>query len=228
MSNRKSSHQNRVRLWLAALKLRKDLLLLRSKANFNPNQTRVPAGKPNGGRWTDEGTRETAAMERVVRDKSGEKPWRAYVESRRVDGSLFSTTVYNRDGSIIVSERPNASTERNTVTLRDGTRFIFENSGDTQRIYDSAGNLISAAVWTPDGPVAQPIVQQALLDSRKPKGSFSTPAEVALDAAIELYNWWQSTQEPDENTIFSFRADALLPKKGGAANLDLRAGARRC
>ena len=176
MSNRKSSHQNRVRLWLAALKLRKDLLHLKLKANFNPNQARVPAGNPDGGRWTDDGRRtanstgETGVTQRAVRDRSGDKPWRAYVEQRRVDGSLISTTVYNRDGSVIVSERPNAATERNTVTLRDGARFIFENSGDAQRIYDAAGNLISSAVWTPDGPLAQPIVQQALFDSRKPKG----------------------------------------------------------
>lgn len=220
MSNRKSSQQNQVRLWLAALKLRKDLLHLRLKANFNPNQARVPAGNPDGGRWTDDGgrtadsTSETGAMQRVVRDRSGDKPWRAYVEQRRVDGSLISTTVYNRDGSVIVSERPNAATERNTVTLRDGARFIFENSGDTQRIYDAAGNLISSAVWTPDGPVAQAIVQQALFDSRKPKGPLSTPIEVAVDAAIELYNWWQSTQEPNENTVFSFRADELVPVQG--------------
>ena len=220
MSNRKSSHQNRVRLWLAALKLRKDLLHLKLKANFNPNQARVPAGNPDGGRWTDDGRRtanstgETGVTQRVVRDRSGDKPWRAYVEQRRVDGSLISTTVYNRDGSVIVSERPNAATERNTVTLRDGARFIFENSGDAQRIYDAAGNLISSAVWTPGGPLAQPIVQQALFDSRKPKGPFSTPAEMALDAAIELYNWWQSTQESDEETVFSFRADKLVPVPG--------------
>lgn len=63
-------------------------------------------------------------------------------------------------------------------------------------------------------PVAQPIVQQALFDSRKPKGPLSTPIEVAVDAAIELYNWWQSTQEPNENTVFSFRADELVPVQG--------------
>ncbi|GLS31922.1 hypothetical protein SAMN04488498_102531 [Mesorhizobium albiziae] len=209
-----------LRARLAALQFKAALLRLCLKANFNPSQPRVPAGNAEGGQWTANtgGARTSLRPEaavRVVRDPSGEKPWRTYAERRRSDGSLASTTVYNRNGSVIVSERTNADTERNVVTLGDGSRFTFENNDDTQRIYDAAGKLVSETLWASEGPIAQPIVQQALFDSRKPKkGPFSSPAEVVRDAAIELYNWWLNSRDPGEEVIFSFRADKLVPVPG--------------
>lgn len=214
---------------MAAMAMRASLLSLRLKAGFNPNQPRVPAGNPEGGQWTDSGAGRTGRSDdagggqtpvmarRVVRDLTGEKPWAAYEERRRSDGTRVSTTVYNRDGSHIVSESPVRGTERNVVTLPDGQRVVFENDSDTQRIYDADGRLISEAVWTPNGPIAEPIVQPVLFDSRKPGTRprlLETPAEVALDAGIELYNWWLSTQEPGEEVVFSFRADKLEPVPG--------------
>ncbi len=213
---------------MAALAMRASLLLLRVKAGFNPNQPRVPAGNPDGGQWTDgaapaarprQGGVEDAPglTERIVRDRSGEMPWRAYVEALRGDGTHISTTVHSRSGSRIVSEHPSPGTERNTVTLPSGERVVFENDGAMQRIFDADGRPISEAVWTPEGPTTNPIAQAIFFDSRKPgqkPSIFKTPAEVILDAGIELYNWWLSTQEPDENVVFSFRADELQPVPG--------------
>ena len=45
----------RARLRSAALATRLRRLAFCAKANFNPNQPRVPAGSPDGGQWTDAG-----------------------------------------------------------------------------------------------------------------------------------------------------------------------------
>lgn len=171
----------KIRAEAAALRVRSALLRLRPKAGFDPNQPRVPAGNPEGGQWTDGGgssgrssasriasaasaartTRTESIPGRVFRDRTGEASWSYYTENRRPDGSLASRTVNNRDGSRIVSEPLSGRAERNTVTLTDGSRFTFENDGDTQRVFDGRGRLVSEAVWTPDGPQPQPIVMPA-------------------------------------------------------------------
>jgi hypothetical protein len=48
----------RLRCLLAAatLEIRAELLARALKANFNPNQPRVPAGQREGGQWTDAGS----------------------------------------------------------------------------------------------------------------------------------------------------------------------------
>ena len=96
--------------------MRTSLLLLQVKAGFNPNQPRLPAGNPDGGQWTDGGARHPggprtggggitlAPTNHVVRNRTGEMPWRVYVETRRRDGTHVSTTVHNRSGSRIISE----------------------------------------------------------------------------------------------------------------------------
>jgi hypothetical protein len=110
--------------------LRMQLLL---KANFNPNQPRVPRGNRDGGRWARvgahaggdntparsgadrTGVREPAPRSgiesttlpgdrRIVRDRSGTEPWEAYVEALRPDGSVSERVVVNRDGSAIRSQ----------------------------------------------------------------------------------------------------------------------------
>jgi hypothetical protein len=212
-----SSPASRIRANLLQLKAR--LFDLQPKAGFNPAQPRVPRGNPTGGRWTDGGAGfgtqrdapEVGTTDQVVRDKTGEKPWKYYVESRRSDGSLLARTVHNRDGSRILIETFPQSV-RSTVTLGDRLPVIFEQTGDIQRVFDSTGELIAESVWTPDGPVIHPILQPAFLDdSRLGKRPISKPATVILDAAVELYNWWLSTQEPGEDVVFAFRADELMP-----------------
>lgn len=222
MSNRNLPnpfHQIRMRLQLATLRLSTDRLCSQLKANFNPSQPRVPAGKPDGGRWTDGGvsrghrsSKPDEATQQVIRDRTGEQPWSSYVQHRRADGSLLKTEVINRDGSKILVENPTLGVERNTVTLHDGARFVFENSGAIQRVFDGRGQVLSETLWTPRGPMAQPIVQQVFdpgkLDPRR------TVLKQLTEAGIELYNWWLSSRDFGEEVIFSFRADKLLPVPG--------------
>ncbi len=96
--------------------------------------------------------------------------------------------------------------------LPGGKRVVFENDRTAQRIYDADGRPISEAVWTPEGPSNIPVAQPVFFDSRKPgpKPSLLLPAQVILDAAIELYNWWASGQKPDEGVVFSFDAFEMV------------------
>jgi len=210
----------RVHAETAALRLRTAFERLRTKAGFDPNQPRVPAGNPDGGQWTDTGgngpgrlgggdgtaggeraARADSAPARVVRDKTGENSWSSYTENRRPDGTLASRTITNRDGSRIVSEPLAPRRERNTVTLKDGSRFTFENDQDIQRVFDGKGRLVSEAVWTPDGPQPLPIVMPA----------FAGPAivvatEKLIQVGAVLFAWSMSSKGPGEEAVFAFNA----------------------
>lgn len=53
-------------------------LLVRSelwKAGFNPNEPRVPAGNPDGGRWTSDGGNSNASDRRVLSDATPDNNW---------------------------------------------------------------------------------------------------------------------------------------------------------
>ena len=127
---------DRARYDLAALQVEVQLLRLQLiyKANFNPNQPRVPRGHPDGGRWSrvggsvedSEASRRVGAAEdtrpaepidragtetttlpgnrQLVRDRSGTEPWEVYVDTLRPNGSVAERVVINRDGSAIRSE----------------------------------------------------------------------------------------------------------------------------
>lgn len=208
-SSHKHSSMTRIKAALAGLDLDTKFLRLRLKAGFDPSQPRVPAGNAAGGRWTDSGTGSagspsaTGSRAESIRDKTGEASWRSYTNHHRSDGSLAGRTVLNRDGSRITAEfsADGSHGERNTVTLRDGTVFIFENRGETQKIFDGKGRLLSHVVWSPDGPVAQPIVQQVFRDPRV------IATEKLIQAGVALYGWWMSGGEPPEGTVFAFKAD---------------------
>ncbi|QDZ00129.1 hypothetical protein FQ775_06895 [Nitratireductor mangrovi] len=218
----------RIRAEMAALRLRFAFERLRMKAGFNPNQPRVPAGNPDGGQWTagEMGRGPSARLgrgrrshtsattsadgslnTRIVRDRSGDKPWSSYAEShRRSDGKLVSRTVTNRDGSRIGAEPLSPRAERNTVTLKDGVRFTFENDGDTFRVIDSKGRLISEAVWTANGPKPQPIPTPAFIDSRS--------ANDTLLAGAALFNWLSSLETPGLAAVAVFNATEFLSRDG--------------
>lgn len=214
---------SRVRAATLTLRLSASVERLRTKAGFDPSQPRVPAGDPAGGRWTDGGgsgsSGRSAAGDRtanaagaaraapadriparVFRDKTGDAPWSSYAESRRPDGTLASRTISNRDGSRIVSEPLAGRAERNTVTLKDGSRFTFENDGDTQRMFDGKGKLVREAVWTPNGPEQQPIVMPAFA------GPAIAATEKAIQAGAALFAWWMSSKGPGEEVVFAFNA----------------------
>lgn len=220
--------QLRARHLLTALNVEFALSRLRLKAGFDPNQPRVPAGSPDGGRWTDTGasrraseavhgsarssTSAAANPDRfeelvVVRDRTGEQPWSSYTERRRTDGTLVSRTVTNRDGSRIVGAIPSGSVERHEVTLRDGARFEFATQGDTQRILDGEGRLLSEAVWTAGGVEARPVVTPAFLDR--------SSTDKLLEAAAALRDWLSSTSVAGAAAVAVFNATEFLHRGGG-------------
>jgi hypothetical protein len=64
------------------------LIALQRKANFNPNQPRVPAGNPDGGQWTGEGGGAGSARindSRVISDATPDalRPGAQYAELKR-------------------------------------------------------------------------------------------------------------------------------------------------
>ena len=133
---------------------------------FDPNQPRVPAGHSDGGQWTETGA--MVPRHRAARSSSTTPTRRPGNPSPAtdLDGTLAEQEVVNRDGSRIHSQfsldpRMAGWDERHTVTLPDGQQITFENSGDTQTIYDADGQPISASEWTSEGPVPHAMVQLA-------------------------------------------------------------------
>lgn len=202
------------------------------RRKFNPNQPRVPAGNSDGGQWTDgsgsadgastgAGTirnvsaanegRRGGSFRRVVRDETGEQPWRVVENVYRPDGSLSQQTVLNRDHSSIRSDfsAPNDGTEwdeRHTVKMPDGSLTTFQNTGLSQLVIDGGGNGVSSAVWAANGPEPQARVQQAYYIP-----PLRNPVAGALAAATALYTWLSSRNSADETAVFAFKADAYVP-----------------
>lgn len=183
---------------------------------YDPNQPRVSAGHSDGGQWTrtpGSGGPASARREAVV-DRTGQESWGSYVSTYRGDGTLAEQRVFNRDRSRIVSEfnvsgNRDGWDERHTVVLADGSKVTFQNSGDVQAIYDGEGRLVSAAVWTEDGPQPLPVGELAssTLDSlpsvllRVPG-----PARVIMSAALALYAWLLARKDRDGTAVFAFKA----------------------
>jgi hypothetical protein len=182
---------------------------------YDPNQPRVPVGHRGGGQWTrtpDSGSPASMQREAVV-NRSKEEAWGSYVNAYRRDGSLAEQRVFNRDGSRIVSEfnvpgGPGAWEERHTVTLAGGRKATFQNSGDVQRIYDGDGRLISATVWTEDGPQSLPVGQLAFAGSAAPLVAEVGPAVwAAITAAgLALFAWLSARKDRDRTAVFAFKA----------------------
>ena len=187
---------------------------------YHPNQPRVPAGQSTGGQWIHAGNNAGAGPARkFVRDTSGEESWNFFFNTFRPDGSLAEQVVFNRDRSRIVSEfsGPGGAEdwdERHTVFLPDGSKFTFENSGDTQTIYDADGQTISAAVWTNNG--AEPadrgtgaaFLRWLLLLWSASHGGRLRRADRRLQvvAGLALYTWLSSRNGPDGTAVFAFKA----------------------
>ena len=72
---------------------------------FDPNQPRVPAGRSDGGQWTNTGAHGPASGRREVElDDAGEEAWESVTSTYRPDGTLAEQEVVNRDGSRILSQ----------------------------------------------------------------------------------------------------------------------------
>jgi hypothetical protein len=187
---------------------------------YDPNQPRVPAGQATGGRWTATGSNNPGAgpARKFVRDTTGEESWNFFFNTFRPDGSLAEQVVFNRDRSRIVSEfsGPGGAEdwdERHIVILPDGSKFTFENSGDTQTVYDGDGQPISAAVWTSSGPEALPSAQPAFYPLAAAPvvglgmGLGSGELTVgSIIAGLALYTWFSSRNGPDGTAVFAFKA----------------------
>jgi hypothetical protein len=220
----------RLREAIATLKVTQALERLRLKAGFDPNQPRVPAGNPDGGQWTrvegwtssrarsrdrrhasEAAPRKTppAGSRRTFRDHTGNEPWKSRTEHYRADGSVASQTVENRDGSRIDVFYPahgtgsTAGDARSTVKLPGGQTFTFEMQGGTQRLFDGRGQLLSEAVWTPNGPQSQATVQ--------PVGLTLQQANEVLEAGRVLYNALSSQNSAEQRACVAFTSREYRP-----------------
>lgn len=215
----------RIRQEMAAFNFRAQQwrLALKLKANFDPNQPRVPAGNPDGGQWTGDGSSTgrggstgrraapktvTGTSQRVVRDESGREAWHSIVRTESTGGKLAEQTVHNRDGSTVRSVYPakpgdGDRREGHLVRLPDGTARIFLSDGLTQSIFDGKGQLLSRSIWTENGPQDLPIVE--------PVGS-----DVSLGDA-GLGGIWNNPNNYFENPKIPLQAaNPLLPKTTAA------------
>ena len=182
---------------------------------YDPNQPRVPSGHRDGGQWTRTGGSGAPASPRrkAVVDRSKQETWGSYVDTYRPDGTLAEQRVFNRDGSRIVSEfnaagGPGDWDDRHTVVLSDGSKVTFQTTGDVQEVYDGDGNLISASVWTEDGPQSLPVGQVAFLGPAVSIGARIGPAAArAITAAgLAFFAWLNSRKDRDGTAVFAFKA----------------------
>jgi len=195
-----------------AMRMRSALAAMRMKGGFNPNQPRIPRGSTYGGRWTD-GTGSAPAgstTSRTFRDRTGEASWLSYTNTHRLDGSLLSTVVRNRDGSRIFSDHSKPGVERNTVTMGGDARFTFETRENVVKVFDSGDREISRMMWRlqdtpPEIPLGQPFGGQTIkpFDISPLVGAGSLPPIVAGSI---LFDWLSSSEKPNRKTLYGVRA----------------------
>jgi hypothetical protein len=197
---------------------------------YDPNQPRVPAGHSDSGQWTRTGGSGAPASLRreAVVDHSKHETWGSYVDSYRSDGTLAEQRVFNRDGSRIVSEfnapgSPGDWDDRHTVVLADGSKVTFQTSGDVQEVYDGDGNLISASVWTKDGPQSLPVGQLAFVGPAVSIGARVVPeaARAVTAAGLALFAWLSSLKDRDGTAVFAFKAAKYEKKEGPKGQSEL-------
>jgi hypothetical protein len=188
---------------------------------FDPNQPRVPAGHSDGGRWTDKpgGGAPSAPRRDVTVDHTGKESWNSFANAYRPDGTLVEQRVFNRDGSRIVCEfnapgSPGDWDVRHTVILADGQKVTFETTGNIQRIYDGDGHLVSASVWTKDGP--QSLSDQVAFAPGPVIGPLINTLGPGFAAAVvagtALYAWL-SSRSGRKGIVIAFTRDEGNPGK---------------
>ncbi len=93
--NRLLSREHAFTYALAALKVEIKLLRLRTayKANFNPNQPRVPAGNPDGGQWTDTGVGRRRERIRGLRQEARDRERINRIRLAQASGQKFPVMV---------------------------------------------------------------------------------------------------------------------------------------
>ncbi len=103
--------------------------------------------------------------------------------------------------------------------VADGRKVAFQNSGDVQEIYDGDGRLISATVWTKDGPRSLPVGELAFLGPAVGAGAGLAArlgpavARAVTTAGLALFAWLSGRKDPNRTAVFAFKA-AKYEKSG--------------
>jgi hypothetical protein len=178
------------------------LLRLRLKAGFNPTQPRVPSGDPDGGQWTDSGG--GAGRSQPNRNLPGAGASTGTTSGQRAGTASAGKPVVDRARIVTrvgPSNRPGSPHVRHTVSLPGGRRFVFQTEGTSQTVLDGAGNPVSKTLWTPHGPMSQPVVRLASSDD----------TQGVFDAARQLYNRLSATNTRDQKACLAFTAKEFQP-----------------
>ena len=229
----------RIRHTITGLQLELSLLRfeLALKANFNPNQPRLPAGNPDGGRWTRVGGTGGGARRRnpppsetepgrpgdpTGNDAAGGQPRDSEATSdgwtvigARTDGVVREETVYHRDGSAIraeVSASPLTTgwDERYTVIGPDGTILTFQNRGRHQQVFDSNASLIAESTWSARGATTEPAIQPV----------YAVPLVTAtVELGLTLFTWLSTRNTPDRQAVIAFSAREFRPNASAIPEL---------
>lgn len=195
------------------------------ESKYSPNQQRVPAGDPNGGRWT---SGDVANPFRPPRSDANNKDhedsanrvsqnsWKSAIISRWPDGSPKTQTAVDELGTIIHAElsQPGGGggwDERYTVSTKEGP-VTFENAGGVQTVRDHKGNVVAKTEWTESGPEAAATLQTVQFA----QGAVAA-GRAAIAGAAALHSWWSSQNGQGTQAILSFNATGFAP---GAAITD--------
>ncbi len=186
----------------ADLNLDIKLLRLGLKAGFNTSQPRVPAGDPDGGQWTDgggsAGRSRPSGIPASPGASSGIVPGRTPGAAASNKPAIDRARIATRPGP---SNRPGRPDVRHTVSLPGGRRFVFQTEGTSQTVLDGAGNPIIKTLWTPQGPMSQPVVRVASADD----------TQGVFDAARQLYNRLSAANTRDQRACLAFTAKEFRP-----------------
>jgi hypothetical protein len=130
-----------VRRELAGLKLDLAIRRLRLKANFNPDQPRVPKGDPKGGQWAKEGSGDAG------KESGDESLVTADAALRRGGHHYIPRQVY-KDRKALPKETRKVFEEATTGTLSDNTLNVFSTA---HRRYNKAVNNLFNQFLTKNG-----------------------------------------------------------------------------
>jgi hypothetical protein len=94
------------------------------------------------------------------------------------------------------------------VVTADRRKFVFENRGDVQTVYDEDGRPISVSAWTDSGPESLANAQLAYLGPAIRAGTAigRVIARKAAEAATLLFTWLSRWNGPDGIAVMSFPA----------------------
>ncbi len=212
----------RIRHTIAGLRMELSLLRfeLALKANFDPNQPRVPGGRPTGGRWVRVGSSPGEGPKAPSRTLPAAAPAGAVddgwtVVGQRTDGMVREETVVHRDGSAIRAEVSTAPLttgwdERYTVIGMDGAILTFQNRGRHQQVFDSNASLVAESRWSAQGATTEPTVQPV----------YAVPLVTAtVELGLTLFTWLSTRNTSDRQAVIAFSAREFRPNAWASLEL---------